>query len=183
MNVHVSRRGFLAGVGGTVGLGLLAACGVPAPSTAPSTSATPAALIGADLSGVDDAVSLRTSLFRHVNGAWLERFTIPADKSGYDTFTELADRTLDQLHELVERISDPRPRGDAAKIRDIYDSFMDAAAIDAAGIGPVSDLLAIDGADSRAALTKTVGASSVREWVPWSAGASGPTRRTPRATC
>ncbi len=44
-------------------------------------------------------------LYRYLNGKWLDEFQIPADKGRYVSFTEVADRTEDQLHGLVDDLS------------------------------------------------------------------------------
>ncbi|MET9328530.1 M13-type metalloendopeptidase [Tsukamurella sp. NPDC003166] len=154
------RRRFLAGFGVLAGAGVLAACGVTGPGGGPSTSAAPPRpLTGPDLSGVAPGVRPQDDLFRHVNGAWYEGFTIPADKASFNTFTDLSDRALDQLRTIIESIKDPRTRSAEAKIRDVYDSFMDTARIDAAGADPIKpDLEAIDKAADKDALLDVSGA-------------------------
>ncbi|WP_019203273.1 M13 family metallopeptidase [Tsukamurella sp. 1534] len=156
----LDRRRFLAGFGVLAGAGVLAACGVPAPTGGPSTSARPnRPLTGPDLSGEARGIRVQDDLFGHVNGGWAEGFTIPADKASYTTFTELSDRAQEQIKELIEGIKDPRPRGDEAKIRDVYDSFMDTARIDGDGAKPIQpDLDAIDKAADKDALLDVTGA-------------------------
>ncbi|BDH57105.1 M13 family metallopeptidase [Tsukamurella sp. PLM1] len=155
-----NRRRFLAGFGVLAGTGVLAACGVSAPGGgAPSaSSAPPKPLTGPDLSGAAPGVRVQDDLFRHVNGAWYDGFTIPADKASFNTFTDLSDRALAQLKAIIESIKDPRTRSNEAKIRDVYDSFMDTTRIDAAGADPIKpDLDAIDQAGDKAALLDAAG--------------------------
>ena len=155
------RRRFLAGFGVLAGTAVLAACGVSSPGGgSPSSSARPARpLTGPDLSGAAPGVRVQDDLFRHVNGAWADGYRIPADKASFNTFTELSDRALDQLKAIIEGIKDPRTRSDEAKIRDVYDSFMDTARIDREGADPIKpDLEAIDKAADKAALLDVIGA-------------------------
>src|SRR5471030_2613832 len=53
-------------------------------------AATPAALgSGLDKPGMDAGVRPQDSLFSAMNGTWLKKTPIPADKSDYGTFTQL----------------------------------------------------------------------------------------------
>jgi hypothetical protein len=71
-------------------------------------------------------------LYRYLNGKWLDEFQIPADKGIYVSFTEVADRTEDQLHTIVddlaqssEAMGETPGGGDARKLADLFASFMD----------------------------------------------------------
>ncbi|WP_255585818.1 M13 family metallopeptidase [Tsukamurella sp. TY48] len=155
-----NRRRFLAGFGVLAGAGVLAACGVQTPGGGPSTSARPnRPLAGPDLSGVAPGVRVQDDLYRHVNGAWYDGFQIPGDKAQYSTFDDLSDRAQEQLKAIIEGIKDPRPRGDEAKIRDVYEAYMDTARIDRDGADPIKpDLDAVDKAADKAALLDVIGA-------------------------
>ncbi|MBW1843727.1 MAG: peptidase M13, partial [Deltaproteobacteria bacterium] len=43
--------------------------------------------------------------YRFVNGLWLETAEIPADKSNYGSFIELADRAEINLRKIIEEIA------------------------------------------------------------------------------
>ena len=73
---------------------LLAACGdSQQPTRSPVASAQPAVSAeldsGAILENFDRDVRPQDDLYRFVNGGWLARTEIPADKSNYGTFTAL----------------------------------------------------------------------------------------------
>ncbi|HXZ49297.1 MAG TPA: M13-type metalloendopeptidase [Usitatibacter sp.] len=113
---------------------LAAACAAPAPR-----------LPGVDPANFDTAVRPQDDLYRYVNGGWLERTAIPPDKGYYGVFIELRDRTLEQVHGIVDALAtDPAAARDpdARKIRDLYASFMDEKRIDARGLAPVAGELA-----------------------------------------
>lgn len=57
---------------------------------------------GIDLSGMDTSERPQDDLFAHVNGRWLRDTEIPADKTSWGTFDILRERTLEQLHRIVE---------------------------------------------------------------------------------
>lgn len=46
---------------------------------------------GIDPDGFDKSVRAQDDLFLHVNGRWLQRTEIPADKSNYGSFNKLID--------------------------------------------------------------------------------------------
>jgi predicted metalloendopeptidase len=80
-----------------------------------------------------------------VNGGWLARNPIPADKARYGVFIKLRDETLTQLHDIVEgleREPDAAKDADARKIRDLYASFMDQGRLDKLGLSPLAGELA-----------------------------------------
>jgi putative endopeptidase len=115
-------------------VGILAGCAnaePPLPVPRPS---------GIDVSSFDERVRAQDDFYQHVNGKWLASAEIPADKSSYGTFDELHDRVLEQLRTIVEDLqhaagpTDPEQQ----KIADLYSSFMDEGALEAAGLAPLA---------------------------------------------
>ncbi|MFK7818013.1 MAG: M13 family metallopeptidase [Planctomycetaceae bacterium] len=93
---------------------------------------------GITLENFDKSVRPQDNLFNHVNGRWLLKTDIPADKSNYGSFTALADGAIENVKALmVEASKTPNATGNAQKIGDFYKSFMDESAIEAAGIDPL----------------------------------------------
>jgi putative endopeptidase len=83
---------------------------------------------GLDVAGFDRAVLPQDDLYRYVNGGWLSRVVMPADRVSYGAFAELSDRTERDLREIIEEVSarPNRPRGSTAQqIADLYASVMD----------------------------------------------------------
>ncbi|MBK9034388.1 MAG: M13 family metallopeptidase [Myxococcales bacterium] len=122
------------------------------PVTAPAVAAKPE--IGAwgfDTAGMKPDVAPGASFYQHANGTWLEKTPIPADKSNYGMFSVLADRSEARTKEIIlgaATASGP----EAKKVADYYQSFMDEAAIEAAGITPIQPQL-----DRIAAITDAAG--------------------------
>ncbi|WP_019201250.1 M13 family metallopeptidase [Tsukamurella sp. 1534] len=112
-----------------------------------------------DLSHVDPAVRVQDDLFGHVNGRWLDTHEIPADRSTDGAFYALRDDAEARVREIVESAAaEPAATGDTARIGDLYTSFMDTAAIAAAGLAPLTDDLAqVRGADSPAGVATVLG--------------------------
>jgi len=87
-------------------------------ATAPVALAAAAApRSGIDTEYVSSASRPQDDLYRYLNGKWLDQFQIPADKGRYVSFTEVADRTEDQLHGLVDDLArrPPATAGDAQR--------------------------------------------------------------------
>jgi putative endopeptidase len=109
---------------------------------------------GLDLKFVDAATRAQDDLFEHVNGRWLAEYDIPADRAVDGAFRTLYDRAEEHVRDIIQVAADssPAPGSDAAKIGDLYSSFLDADAIEAAGTAPIADELAAvaDATDSEA---------------------------------
>lgn len=126
---------------------------------------------GIDTSGFDTSVRPQDDFYQYVNGQWLERTEIPADKSNYGAFTKLADDADSSIKELVEEISasnEVAPGSTEQKIRDFYNSYINAsdaglaalsnemAQIDA--IASVDDFYRVSGILARQNVTSPFGA-------------------------
>lgn len=59
---------------------------------------------GLELAGRDTGVRPQDDLFAHANGSWLKTTEIPADKASWGAFELLRERTLEQLHALIEAL-------------------------------------------------------------------------------
>ncbi|MBO1901403.1 peptidase M13 [Leucobacter weissii] len=105
---------------------------------------------GIDLAELDPAIRPQDDLFRHVNGRWIERTEIPADKARYGSFAVLAENAEAAVRDIITGLSAPaaaddaakiaaRGVDDAAKIAALYRSFMDVERIDARGAAPIAD--------------------------------------------
>jgi putative endopeptidase len=99
-----------------------------------------------------------------VNGSWMEKHPVPADKSSYGAFTEVMDRTEEDLHLLLEEV-DRAPGGDAGsitgKVALFYRTGMDTSATETHGISPLAnELRCIDSVEDlsglRSALARLV---------------------------
>jgi putative endopeptidase len=117
---------------------------------------------GLDLPSMDKSVRPQDDFFQYVNGGWIARTAIPADKPGIDTFEEIADRTEARLHTLLEQqaayTGDPLTPGQ--KSGAMYAAFMDEARIENLGAAPIQpELSAIKAAPDRASLATMMGRS------------------------
>jgi predicted metalloendopeptidase len=84
---------------------------------------------GVDLSNVDKSIKPQDDLYQYINGKWLEKTEIPADKSNYGTFTELYDQSQIDLKAIIEESAYAKNKVDGSdeqKVGDFYLSFMDS---------------------------------------------------------
>jgi len=116
---------------------------------------------GLDLRWIDPAIRPQDDLFGHVNGRWLATHEIPPDRAQDGAFRALRDRAEADVRAIVEqagRMSGAEPGTDAARIADLYTSFMDVDWIEALGIEPLRPLLdEIAAATTRAELAAVLG--------------------------
>jgi putative endopeptidase len=92
--------------------------------------------------GMNLDIRPQDDLFGHVNGRWLDEVEIPADRSSWGPFVELADIAQDHVRTIIEDLAAGEPRDeDARKIGDLFASFMDTAAIDKLGTRPLRPLI------------------------------------------
>lgn len=98
---------------------------------------------GVDRSGFDPSVRVQDDLFRAVNGAWLKKTEIPADKPEYGTFIQLRDKSDREVRAIVERLAGKSyPAGSVEqKVADYYAAYTDVAKLDALGLAPIAPLL------------------------------------------
>ncbi|MDP9984058.1 putative endopeptidase [Pseudarthrobacter oxydans] len=101
-------------------------------------------LSGIDLPNIDASVRPQDDLYQHVNGTWLQSTEIPDDRPLEGTFTALRDGSELAVKEII---LDAAARGAEStgieqKIGDLYNSFMDEAAVEAKGLDPVRPRLA-----------------------------------------
>ena len=112
-------------------LALLASAGVQAQQK----------ISGVDLAEINAAVRPQDDFFLNLNGKWLAKTEIPADKSSWGSFEKLDDDTKPQLRAIIEAAAaDPNktPGSDAQRIGDFFASYMDEAKLEQLGLSPLS---------------------------------------------
>ena len=124
---------------------LVVACAGVAPTAKGRDTGIDAANFGKGIRAQDD-------LYRAVNGAWLDRTEIPADKSNYGAFTQLDDQASNEIKAIIEETATHAQKAgsDEQKVADLYKSFMDEAALDKLGVKPLdAQLASIDALKSK----------------------------------
>jgi len=128
--------------------GQLAFAAAPA-STTSSDPRPQYGSFGFDAAGMDRGIAPGDDFYGYANGNWAKRTAIPSDRSNYGMFTVLDDLSTSRSHEILEA----EAKKPGSRIGDFYASFMDEAAIDAAGIKPLRPTLdSIKALDSKAAI-------------------------------
>lgn len=112
---------------------------------------------GLDTTSFSSTINPADDLFRYVNGPWIDTYVLPDDRSRFGAFDKLAEDAEAQIRDILESEDCP-----ARKSQSLYRSFLDTDAIDAAGITPIApDLKLVDGAQSKAELTRALGSLNV----------------------
>jgi len=136
---------------------LLVITGCTSPSTPPPPAAKPL-VSGLELAAYDKSARPQDDLFQHVNGGWLTKTEIPADKASYGAFDMLFDKAQADLKAIVEEAAKDTtnsPESDGQKIGDFYESFMNEAKVEELGLSPLrAELAAIEGLKTKTDLAR-----------------------------
>jgi putative endopeptidase len=111
-------------------LAALAAC----PQDGPSQD-THGVVVG----NMDRSVKPGDDFYRYANGDWIKRTEIPPDRGRISVFSRLDDLSNKRTVGLIEEAgkANPPAGSNARKIADLYNSYMNEAAIEAKGLIPI----------------------------------------------
>jgi putative endopeptidase len=117
---------------------------------------------GLDLAAFDRSIRPQDDLFRFANGMWLRTMTIPADRVTAGALFELTDKVEQDLRVLIEQVpADSRPGSPERQIRDLYESAVNEARLEALGWNPIRPQLErIDAARTTREMAAEAGALS-----------------------
>jgi putative endopeptidase len=128
-----------------------AAAGPVSPASAPKAQIGE---FGFDVAGMDRNVHPGDEFYDHASATWERTTQIPEDRSAYGMFHVLDDLSTVRTREILEE----QAKLPGSKIGDFYASFMDRAAVEAAGLQPLTPLLqTIRVAKSKPALASVMG--------------------------
>jgi putative endopeptidase len=97
---------------------------------------------GIPINELDPGIRPQDDLFRHVNGRWLARTEIPADRARYGSFLILREEAEKAVREIVAEAASGPEGSEERKFGDLYASFMDADRAERLGSRPISQTLA-----------------------------------------
>ena len=123
---------------------------------------------GLDLHHIDPSVRPQDDLFGHANGRWIATTEIPADRGRYGSFDMLREKAEKHVHAIIEEVAAGSPAAGtvAAKVGDLYASFMDEDRIEGLGTAPLSvDLERVRSIETPTDLMRALGVFA-REGVP-----------------
>ena len=123
---------------------------------------------GLELQNMDTKVNPANDFFRYVNGNWLDKAVIPADRTRWGSFDELRKKTDDDvlaiLDEAIAKSKAPKlkdaankmeAKSDQEKAVDFYETIIDTVSRNKQGIAPVLPFLAkIDAVKNKEDLQK-----------------------------
>jgi putative endopeptidase len=97
---------------------------------------------GLPIDDLDPGIRPQDDLFRHINGRWLARTEIPADRASYGSFRILADEAEKAVREIVEEAASAPEGSEERKFGALYASFMNVERAEQLGSQPISQMLA-----------------------------------------
>jgi putative endopeptidase len=97
---------------------------------------------GIPIDELDPAIRPQDDLFRHVNGRWIARTDIPADRARDGAFRILAEEAEKAVREIAEEAASAPEGSEERKLGDLYASFMDAERAEQLGSQPIREALA-----------------------------------------
>ena len=100
---------------------------------------------GINVSYMDKNTKPNDNFFRFVNGTWLDKTEIPADRTSWGSFNELRKKTdMDALTILKQASTNPvyKSNTDQGKAINLYKSILDTVARNKQGINPLKPYLA-----------------------------------------
>ncbi|PKW25884.1 M13 family metallopeptidase [Phycicoccus duodecadis] len=95
---------------------------------------------GIDTAAIDASVRPQDDLFAHANGTWLATTEIPDDRGRYGTFDVLREAAEEHVRAIIDEVAagSPAPGTVAAKVGDLYSSFMDHERVERLGAEPLA---------------------------------------------
>jgi predicted metalloendopeptidase len=121
--------------------------------------------------GVDASIRPGDDFFSYANGAWLKATEIPAGKGLWGARSEIAQRTQQQVAELLDDANAAPAGSDARKVADFHAAYLNEAAIEARGIAPLKPMLdRIDRIRDKAGLTRLLGSELRADVDPMNLG-------------
>lgn len=103
---------------------------------------------GIDLDEIDHNIRPQDDLFRHVNGKWITRTELPADKARYGSFSVLAENAEAAVRDIIQELGEHAAtdqsvlitggvEAEPQKIAALYASFMNVELVDKIGASPI----------------------------------------------
>ncbi len=124
-------------------LGVLLCSGLVQAQTAvaPNSPAKPAP--GFSVDNLDKTIDPCVDFYQYACGTWLKNSEIPADQTEWASFTELYERNLITLHDILDKAAAGGPERSAVdqKIGDFYGACVDEKAAEAKGVAPLQPAL------------------------------------------
>jgi len=108
------------------------------------TAAAPELVSGIDQENLDATIRPQDNFYQYINGGWLNANEIPSDKTAIGSFYDLRDEADEDVKAIIEELAATENLSDGTdeqKVADLFRSFMDVDALNAAGIKPIQPVL------------------------------------------
>jgi putative endopeptidase len=119
---------------------------------------------GLDTAAQNPAIRPGDDFYIYVNGAWLDRASIPADKFAWTRRLEMTDRVEARLHEMMQSTAARaahEPHDLEGKVGAFYKAFMNERRAEQLGSGPIApELAAVRANKSRSTMAAAMGRNS-----------------------
>lgn len=129
---------------------------------------------GFDLTAIDESTKPGDDFFRFVNGAWLDKNEIPAERTSYGVSLIVHERAQERVRAIIEELGAENSAigTPEQKVGDYYASWMDVSTVNKLGISPLRpDLERISRIEDVAALLTEFGQQYFIKGIsPFSAG-------------
>jgi putative endopeptidase len=132
------------------------------PADKPADSSPATRVHGVDVTAIDKSVKPGDDFFHYANGDWIKRTEIPADRGSIGVFVELDQIASKRTAQIIEDASKQggAPGSSSRMIADLYNSYMNEAAIEKAGLAPIKPHLdAINAIKDKKSLAHALGES------------------------
>ena len=109
-----------------------------------SAIAEPAVQSGVDLQALDRQTRPQDDFYQFANGGWLDNTPIPDIYSGYTIYHQVYEDAEVALKAIIEQAAQNKQQAgsEAQKVGDLYNSWMDAEAINKLGVSPLLPAIA-----------------------------------------
>ena len=134
----MNRRRFLYASAAGTGAAIAMQAGLVTSSFASANKPT-IGTFGFDMAGRDLSVKPGDDFWRYGGGVWMDKNPIPDDRVRWGAFDQLAAKAEADVRAIIDELAVKKsaPGSIEQKIGDYYRSYMDTAAIDAAGLAPI----------------------------------------------
>ena len=111
-----------------------------AAKTATAAAVTQALGSGIEFANFDKSIRPQDDFYQYVNGAWLKKTEIPADRTSIGAFYDLREKSRDDVKAIIEEVAatpNLAAGTDEQKVADLYRSFMDTETLNKLGVTPI----------------------------------------------
>ncbi|WP_306015417.1 M13 family metallopeptidase [Oceanicaulis sp. MMSF_3324] len=128
---------------------------------------------GFDVAGMDTSADPGDDFNQYANGGWMETTELPGDRSRYGMFTVLSEEAEEDVQAIILEAgeADAEAGSNNQLVGDLYASYMNEDAINAAGIAPLEPYLAeinaVESLDDATALFASVHHQSPYGFAVW----------------